>query len=72
MCIRREASSVTDNIALGWAALIAPLTMYLILTRLTGVPPLEAAMRASKGEAYAAYQARVSVFLPRPPKRGTA
>ena len=43
--------------------------MYLILTRLTGVPPLEAAMLRSKGEAYRAYQARTSAFLPLPPRK---
>ena len=43
--------------------------MYLILTRLTGVPPLEDAMVRSKGEAYRAYQARTSAFLPLPPSR---
>lgn len=49
----------------GWASLIAPAAMYLILTRLTGVPPLEAAMLRSKGEAYRDYQNRVGAFLPR-------
>ncbi len=49
----------------GWSALIAPVVMYLILTRLTGVPPLEAAMLQSKGQAYADYQKRVGAFFPR-------
>jgi steroid 5-alpha reductase family enzyme len=52
----------------GWAALIAPVAMYGILNHLTGAPPLEAAMLASKGEAYAAYQARVSAFFLLPPR----
>ncbi|MET3665835.1 DUF1295 domain-containing protein [Caulobacter sp. 1776] len=55
----------------GWLSLLAPLAMGLVLTRLTGVPPLEQAMLAAKGEAYARYQARVSAFFPRPPRRGT-
>lgn len=42
--------------------------MFLILTRLTGVPPLEAAMVRSKGQAYRDYQQRVGAFFPRPPK----
>jgi steroid 5-alpha reductase family enzyme len=42
--------------------------MFLILRFGTGVPPLEAAMLRSKGDAYRRYQARVSPFLPRPPK----
>lgn len=52
----------------GWAALIAPIVMFLILTRLTGVPPLEAAMVRAKGQAYRDYQQRVGAFFPRPPK----
>jgi len=54
----------------GWLSLLAPLAMGLVLTRLTGIPPLERAMLAAKGEAYAQYQARVSAFLPRPLRRG--
>jgi steroid 5-alpha reductase family enzyme len=49
-------------------ALIAPALMFVLLRFGTGVPPLEAAMLASKGEAYRRYQARVSPFLPRPPR----
>ncbi|OYX36288.1 MAG: hypothetical protein B7Y99_02295 [Caulobacterales bacterium 32-69-10] len=53
----------------GWLALAGPLFMYLLLTRVTGVPPLEGAMLRSKGAAYADYQARVPAFFPRPPRR---
>lgn len=52
----------------GWLALAGPAFMYLVLTRSTGVPPLEQAMLASRGDAYRAYQARVPAFFPRPPK----
>ena len=54
-----------------WTALsfVAPAVMFGILRFATGVPPLEAAMLKSKGEAYRRYQARVSAFLPRPPKK---
>ena len=41
--------------------------MYLLLTRVSGIPPLEAAQLASKGEAYRKYQERVSAFCPLPP-----
>jgi len=51
-----------------WLSLTAPLVMYLLLTRVSGIPPLEAAQLKSKGEAYRAYQARVSAFFPLPPK----
>lgn len=50
---------------------LAPVLMYLILRWGTGVPALEANMRASRGESFRAYQQRVSVFFPLPPKRVT-
>lgn len=52
-----------------WLTLVAPAVMYLLLTRVSGVPPLEEAMLRSRGEAYRAYQARVPAFLPNPFKR---
>ena len=52
-----------------WASLIGPVTMFVILRFATGVPPLEEAMVRSKGDAYRDYQARVSAFLPRPPRK---
>ncbi|WP_242922179.1 DUF1295 domain-containing protein [Caulobacter sp. CCUG 60055] len=55
----------------GWLSLLAPAVMALVLMRVTGVPPLEQAMLAAKGEAYARYQARVSPFFPRPPRKGS-
>jgi steroid 5-alpha reductase family enzyme len=51
-----------------WASLIAPVLMFALLRFGTGVPPLEAAMLCSKGEAYRRYQSRVSPMFPRPPK----
>ena len=53
---------------LTWLSLTAPLVMFLLLTRVSGVPPLEEAMIRSRGDAYRAYQARVSAFFPLPPK----
>lgn len=53
----------------GWLALIGPAFMALLLIKLSGVPPLEAAMLRSRGEAYRAYQRRVSVFVPLPPRK---
>lgn len=52
----------------GWFALSAPISMYLVLRHMTGVPAVEAALTSTKGEAYRAYQARVSPFFPRPPR----
>jgi steroid 5-alpha reductase family enzyme len=51
-----------------WVSLAAPVVMYLLLTRVSGIPPLEEAQLASKGEAYRTYQRRVSAFFPLPPK----
>lgn len=52
-----------------WLSLIAPVIMFLTVRFASGVPPLEEAMLKSRGDAYLAYQKRVSVFIPRPPKR---
>lgn len=46
----------------------APALMYLLLAKVSGVPPLEAHMKRSRPEAFAAYAARVSEFWPRPPR----
>jgi len=53
---------------LSLASLIAPIVMFIVLRFGTGVPPLEAAMLKSRGDAYRLYQARVSAFWPWPPK----
>ncbi len=54
-----------------WVALISPLFVTLLLTRISGVPMLEA--RAEEkwgGQAdYEAYKADTPVLIPRPPKR---
>jgi steroid 5-alpha reductase family enzyme len=53
---------------LGWAAWGAPVLMCLVLDRGTGVPPLEAQMLKSRGDAFRRYQARTSRFFPCPPR----
>ena len=53
---------------LGWLSLLGPAFMFWLLTRVTGAPPLEQAMVASKGDAYLDYQQRVSAFFPLPPR----
>jgi len=50
----------------GWAALAGPAMMYWLLTRASGIPPLEAHMLRSRGPAYADYQDRVNAFWPGP------
>jgi steroid 5-alpha reductase family enzyme len=46
------------------AALVAPVVMGLVVRFATGVPPLEAAMLRTKGDAYRDYQRRVGALLP--------
>jgi steroid 5-alpha reductase family enzyme len=52
----------------GWrgvAALAAPAFIYVLLDRVSGVPPLEKHLRASRGVAFDDYAARVPRFFPR-------
>jgi steroid 5-alpha reductase family enzyme len=57
--------------AWGWLALSAPAFMYWLLVHVSGIPPLEQQMLRSRGDAFRAYQARVSPFIPLPPRRAT-
>jgi len=53
----------------GWVALAAPTCMYWLLAHVSGIPPLEEHMIATRGDAYRAYQAQTSAFFPLPPDR---
>lgn len=53
----------------GWLALLAPAFIYWLLVYVSGVPPLEKHMLASRGAEFRAYQERVNVFFPGPQKR---
>ncbi len=53
----------------GLLALAAPALMFVLLRYISGVPPLEAAMLASRGDTFRAYQARVSIFFPFPARK---
>ncbi|WP_248312212.1 DUF1295 domain-containing protein [Bosea sp. BK604] len=55
----------------GWFALLAPACITLLLTRISGIPPLEEHMLAKHGDAYRAYQRRTSALIPQPPKGAT-
>jgi steroid 5-alpha reductase family enzyme len=48
----------------GAFALVAPVLIYWLLVHASGIPPLEAHMLCSRGEAYRAYQQRVPAFFP--------
>jgi steroid 5-alpha reductase family enzyme len=54
------------SLARPWSLLSlgAPIVMFLLIRYVSGVPPLEAAMLESKGDAYRRYQQRVAVMLP--------
>jgi steroid 5-alpha reductase family enzyme len=52
----------------GFAALIGPVTIYWLLVYVSGIPPLEEHMLATRGEAFRAYRERTSAFFPWPPK----
>jgi len=51
---------------LSYAALGAPALMYVLLVHVSGIPPLEAHMVATRGERFRAYQATTSAFFPAP------
>jgi len=48
-------------------ACLAPLTIYILLNYVSGIPPLEAYMLKTRGDDFRAYQARTSAFFPLPP-----
>jgi steroid 5-alpha reductase family enzyme len=52
----------------GWFGLAAPVLMYALLVHVSGIPPLEAHMLRSRGDAFRAYQSRVNAFWPGPPR----
>ena len=56
----------TGGYAWGWIALSGPALMYWLLVHASGIPPLEAHMLRSRGDAFRAYQARVNAFWPGP------
>lgn len=57
--------------ALGWLGLIAPGIILYLLLFVTGIPMTEAQAVRTKGDAYRAYQRRVSAFVPWFPRKET-
>ena len=53
-----------------WVTLISPVFVFLLLTRVSGVPLLEKSADERWGgePEYEAYKARTSVLVPRPPR----
>lgn len=60
--------AISPEYAAGWWSLAAPALMFVLLNYVSGVPPLERAMRESRGAAFDAYAARTSRFFPLPPR----
>ncbi len=54
----------------GFLALMGPLLIYWLLVYASGIPPTEAHMLRSRGEAFRAYQKRVNAFWPGPGRKG--
>lgn len=54
-----------------WATLISPVFVVVLLTRVSGIPMLEARSKKRWGdeEAFQAYTRNTSVLIPRPPKK---
>ncbi len=51
----------------GWVAVLGPLTITILILKVSGIPLLEKKM--AQNPAFAAYKKRVSVFFPLPPRR---
>lgn len=60
------ALDLSGAYALGLIAFAAPALMYWLLVHVSGIPPLEAHMLRSRGEAFRSLQARVNAFFPGP------
>lgn len=53
----------------GWTSILCPAAMLYLLLRVTGIPMTEEQSIRSRGDAYRAYQRRVSAFIPWFPKQ---
>jgi steroid 5-alpha reductase family enzyme len=60
--------AITMAFGWSWLSLLAPLLMYWLLVHVSGIPPLERHMLASRGDKFRALQARVNAFFPGPRK----
>ena len=67
--IATVAVDLSGGYAIGWLALVGPGFMYWLLVYVSGIPPLEAHMLASRGDAFREYQDRVNAFWPVPRER---
>jgi steroid 5-alpha reductase family enzyme len=54
----------------GALAAVPPAALYVLLTRVTGIPPAEQRSLARRGDAYRQYQEQTSAFFPGPTRVG--
>ena len=62
------AIDFSGGYAFGYLALAGPVCIYWLLVHVSGIPPLEEHMLASRGDAYRAYQGRTNAFFPGAPR----
>ncbi|NCF71520.1 MAG: DUF1295 domain-containing protein [Chlamydiales bacterium] len=62
-------SLMAMNSPLGLISLISPALITFSILKVTGIPPTEESLLCTKGEAYRAYQATTSAFIPWLPKK---
>lgn len=62
------ATGLGGGYSYGWITLAAPVLMYVLLRYVSGVPPLEEHMLATRGQAFRDYQRRTNIFFPFPSK----
>lgn len=54
----------------GWIGWVSPLLIFTSIFKVTGIPPTEERLLASKGDLYREYQRTTSSFFPFPPRKG--
>lgn len=55
----------------GWAGLVAPALILVLILFVTGIPPSEEQALKHRGEDYRRYQRETSLFVPLPPRRAS-
>lgn len=69
VCVWVGLATYSSAYPYGYLAWLAPAVILGSILWVTGIPATEAQAVRSKGDAYRAYQMRVSRFVPLPPKR---
>jgi len=59
---------IAMNHPLGFIGWVSPAVIIISILKITGIPPTEQLLLASKGDAYREYQRKTSVFIPMPPR----